>query len=198
MFCVRPEVTMDDMLQKYHRDGDYYPIIAKNVRYVKSSGFNRFIDVRGDGNCFIYAILVYLRHTRNINIFMTILLPFCNEAMLECLLTSVDKFMANCEYMHAVAYDIRNNIVINWDYIGVPEYHMNNNAIDGLAREMVMRLLGVDEIICYSLIPDNGEKEIRVMQISPNKSDLRPDIPHKWKVTLLSPSGYTHYGALLA
>ena len=197
ILCSKPKKTLCSLVSEYHKDGEYYHTITHNASYIMSKGFVNVIDVRGDGNCLIYSILVYLRHTRDINVFMTTILPFCNEHITAQLISSPDTVLSDATSMKHIADQVRNYILLHWDYKGSSEYHMNNHAVDGLAREMTMRLLGVDELVCYSLCPDLGDPNVRVTKISPEKKDLRPDIDHKWTVNLLSPSGYTHYNALL-
>lgn len=199
ILCARQEKSMAALVGEYHPSGEHYGTIIANSTRIIGDGFTRVIDVRGDGNCLIYAIIVYLRYTRDINMFVTTLMPFCDEnsRVVDKLLTSPDDLLKDSISMRHIADQIRNHIYLKWDYKGNSEYHMDDRAVDGLAREMVMRLLGVEELVCYTLCPDKGDPLKRKTATSPGKADLRTDIEHKWQVTLLSPSGYTHYCALL-
>jgi hypothetical protein len=197
VICVRPEKTLSSLFKEYHKDGEYFSTISKNVSKLSSLGFSRVIDVRGDGNCLIYSIIAYIHHTRDINTFVYTLLPFCNEGEIAQLISSPGTFLRNAVCMKHIADQVRDHILLEWDYKGDALYHMDTNAVDGLAREMTMRLLGVEEIVCYTLNPGPEDKECRISRVTPGKKDLRPDIVHKWVINLLSPSGYTHYNALL-
>lgn len=221
LVCVRQEEPLDRIIKgTFTSHGDYHDIVVKNVQMVSHAGFSRVADVRPDGNCFIYACIAYLQKTRDKNMFVTTLLPFCGRREVEHLLDNPVAFINNAIDMLHVAEQIRSEVLIKWTYKGDCEYHMNEHAIDGLARHMVMRLLGIDEVVCYSIIPDakdsyeyescrfrdsrpgagiSNEREpsSRKTVISPTEIDLRPDIEHKWQVALLSLNGYSHYCALL-
>lgn len=197
--CARREKSIAALVEEYHLFEEHYGTIVANAMRIVEDGFNRSIDVRGDGNCLIYAIIVYLFYTRNSNVFVTTLMPFCdeNDHIVDQLVTSPGVLLKDSISMRHIADQIRNNIYLKWDYKGNSDFHMNERAIDGLARVMVMRLLGVEELVCYTLCPDKGDPLKRKDLVTPEKVDLRPDIEHKWQVTLLSPHGYTHYHALL-
>lgn len=198
LVCVRQEEPLDRIIKgTFTSHGDYYDIVVKNVQLVSHAGFSRVADVRPDGNCFIYACIAYLQKTRDKNMFVTTLLPFCGRREVEHLLDNPVAFINNAIDMLHVAEQIRSEVLIKWTYIGDCEYHMNDRAIDGLARHMVMRLLGIDEVVCYSIIPDDEEPAFRKTVILPTERDLRPDIEHKWQVALLSLNGFSHYCVLL-
>lgn len=195
--CSREKKTLEKLVGEYHPKGEFYDIVSSNAHRIIENGFTSAIDVCGDGNCLIYAIIVYLRYTRSLDAFVNTLLPFCDEIALELLIHSPDELLKNATHMKHIANQVRDHIVLKWDYKGVPDYHMNDRAIDGSAREMTMRLLGVDKLTCYSLCPETNEQYIRITTIQPNKPNLRPDIEHKWQVNLLCQSSFTHYSALL-
>jgi hypothetical protein len=198
LVCVRPEEPLDHLIGgTFTPQGQHFDIVVRNVRRVASDGFTRMADVRGDGNCFIYACIAYLQKTRDKNVFATTLLPFCGRRETVHLLNDSVAFIRNATNMLHVAEQIRSEVLIRWTYKGECSYHMDEHAVDGLARHMVMRLLGIDEVVCYSIIPDEREPSFRKTVIPPTEPNLRPDIEHKWQVALLSLNGYSHYCVLL-
>lgn len=196
--CVMKERQLSDLKNVYACCKGGHSILEMNLDKVMQAGFSCMMDVKGDGNCLIYSIIAYLYHTRDVNIFVTTLLSFCDERVGAKLVENPKEILNDITCMRSIALNIRERVKSDWDYKGEWQNHMNDSAIDGLSRNMVMRLLGVNKIICYSLIPDqsHSDKEMRVVEILETEKDLNPAVEEKWHVTLLSTYGYTHYSAL--
>lgn len=197
IICVHDKQTLSEFMDQNfkYREGKRYLTIAENVRRIAENDFHTVCQVRGDGNCFIYACIAYLFSTRNLEMFITILMPYCNEIDLALLLNDPSSFIKDATTMQHIAEHLRTLIALNWNNECDIEYCMNVNAIDGYARNIAMNLLGIEEVECYSLHPEEDEPFMRKTKITPKK-DLREDIDGKWKVYLLSIYGYTHYNAL--
>ncbi len=195
--CIRKEKSIDEIISEFCVSSKNFRNIEMNARAIKSHGFSRVIDVKGDGNCLIYSIIVYLYYTRDINSFVYSVMTYCDKETLVELFRRPKYVITNYRMMLSIATNIRKCIVSKWDYIGSPWFHMNGDAIDGLAREMVMRLLGVSMITCYTLCPNERESYIRKTNIPTDLVDLRPDIDTKWHVSLFSNFSFNHYAALL-
>jgi hypothetical protein len=80
---------------------------------------------------------------------------------------------------------------------------MDENSIDGLAREYVMRLFKVRKYCAYSLASENEKSERSVPDLSPILTKevcdkIRPDI-REWYplIHLVSEHDYTHFNALI-
>jgi hypothetical protein len=171
------------ILSEFSPESGNYLKIKYNIENLNKLGFSRIIQVRGDGNCLIRSLLIYLKETRNPDIFTTILLN--NHIDFDKILNFDLDHCTNC---------IREKVIRDWDLIiGIGEwfYHMDDSAIDGLAREAVMSLLGIDKLTIYSLLPGSDEDSVKIIVTSKNFSGIT-----KWHATLLCKTGFCHYSAL--
>lgn len=156
------------------------------------------IKVKPDGNCLIKTIIAKLIYTQNENIVTDLLLPFLDNENIQLLLEDKSKEgitkIIDTNIIKLCCKNIRTAIKTKWDYKGCPEYHMNEKAIDGLAREMILRFFCIEELTVYSLIPEEDEEFKKVININPNtfvKNNF------SWKTSLLCGDSFFHYVAVL-
>jgi hypothetical protein len=166
-------------------------------------GYVRIGYAFSDGNCLINSIAVYIHHTYGPSRLINTLRPFCNgAASLHRLQTMPDEFIRNHSDMHQIANEIRSLIAIHWttDSVSLDEC-MCDRAIDGLAMDGVLHLMGVRHLIRYCLYPIDGEPlmiDYRPTQSGKHcgligyRSDLAP-----CDIYLVSMCGFDHYDALL-
>lgn len=170
------------------------PIAQENYMVLKNQ-FSQVLTVRGDGNCLIYTVVTYLVYTRNFESIIDILIPYIDEESINDILNNPKKlinyYITEPRFMNKIAENIRQSIKKNWDYDVPLQFQMDQNAIDGYAREMVLRLLGVEKLIVYSLYPD---KEQNSKIFKPSKKFFTIQVPYV--VTLICAQGYTHYSVL--
>jgi hypothetical protein len=156
------------------------------------------LKVSPDGNCLIKTLLVTLLITQNTETITEILSPFLDPKNLLSLLQNKTKEditkIIDKKIVKLCCQNIRKEIEAKWDYKGCPEYHMNPKAIDGLAREMVLRFFCIEELTIYSLVPEDDEDFKKVIQVNP--SMFLKNIPPR-KVKLLCPNSFYHYVAIL-
>lgn len=152
--------------------------------------------VRGDGNCLIRAILRYMRsHTPQLltNVLIT-LFEMANKDIIFPQF-GVDRSSEDA-YDDVICGMIRELIVKKWDYKGETAYHMNGNAIDGLAIWMVMRLLGIAKLQIYQAYygagRDHGWRDI---VFDPSNKLFHSDI-QGISIILLTLNG-CHYTAIV-
>jgi hypothetical protein len=190
---------ISEVINEFHPSSPNYNIVKNNIQLLINMGFSRVINVRGDGMCLIYAIIAYIFETRDNDSIYTILEPFCTEEILSGLIDSPKTVKKHIE---TIARNVATAVTKHWSYIGESRYHMDENAIDGLAIRMVMKLLAIDRLICHVLLPKPLVIEYNVNDSCESKS-LREGIPayHRddisgWMVTLLSVNR-CHYRTLL-
>lgn len=159
--------------------------------------YRHVVVVPGDGLCLIYSIIFTLINTRNREVVINTILEFCSEKMMNVLMVNgIGDCIMDYKFMHELAINIRTRVCDDWDYnnssdYNNPLYHMNDNAIDGLARDKVMRLLGVEKITVHSLNPCN-ESSTRIFTVSkPIQAHVTP-----WNIVLICAQGYNHYSAI--
>ena len=71
---------------------------------------------------------------------------------------------------HAIRQCIRNKWSFNnseHEYHKNPDYHLNNYAIDGLARNMVCKIFGIPKLIIYQAFDDESRKK-GIYEITPD------------------------------
>jgi hypothetical protein len=133
--------------------------ISEIIYEIAERTSNSTIDrVRGDGNCLIRVILRYMRrHTPQL--LTNVLITLFEMAGRDIIFPQFDgNRLTEDAYDDVVCGMIRELIVKKWDYKGDPVYHMNEEAIDGLAIHMVMRLLGVSKLSVYQAFDGAGRK----------------------------------------
>lgn len=202
--CVRSRLGICDrfpveaIINNYTEGSDAYDAIRTGIVCLKEkTGKTSVVDVWGDGNCLIYSVIFSLYHTRDSNSFFAILNPFCDENATSFLLNDPSALLHDHAMMQRIAANIRQFVINTWDYIGSPEFHMNEHAIDGCAVMMVMRLLGVNRLVAYTIHRIDDDAPMEQYTIDTRTHDLRPEITTKWNVSLVCTCGYDHYMALL-
>ena len=123
-----------------------FDTILKSIRDAGLEG--TIIRVRGDGNCLIRALLVDLVAKAK-SITGNLLAELCLQNGAEIIVDF------DAEKICVLVRDLVSRL---WAYKGGPEYHMNENAIDGLAVNMVMRLLGVTKLRIYQAFDGTDRK----------------------------------------
>lgn len=202
-------------LEKYATDNFTFPDKQKqaleSVKKLNEAGFTQMCDTRGDGNCFIYSCIGYLQKTCIGNNFYKALERYTYTSDLKTLEEKSQKFIEDGEMMQRVATKIREKMKEIWyDYYMTDiSQSISDSAIDGIGRRMVMRLLGIGEVVNYTLIPekdkpifrmnvldDKDETAAKKHDIPQSDYDLREDIPIKYVAYTISTGDYNHYGVL--
>lgn len=145
--------------------------------------------VRGDGNCLTRAIICYMRkHTPQIFVNIAIsLFQLCNR---DIIIPDTDK------YDDLIVIMIRELISKLWDYKESSIYHMDDNAIDGDAIRMVMRLLGLNMLHIYQAF-DGADRKQGWRTIILNDSErFFHDHTHGISVFLFTLNG-CHYSTII-
>ena len=131
------------------------------------------IVVPADSNCLIHSILVSL-YSKSFNNFSNILLTLSSE--FELPLTSdlleydpniANYFNTNQTFFslfaqHAVRMAIRKYWCFynsDHDYHKNPDMHMNEYAVDGLARNILCKIFCIPELIVYQAFNDESRKK---------------------------------------
>lgn len=153
------------------------------------------VKVTGNGNCLIKSIIANILYTRDENVTFGLLNSFIDCDDLLFMIENreqLNKFIDG-PIIDQLCVKIKEEINNQWDYCGCVEYHMDENAIDGLAREMVLRFLCVEELIIYSLNPGKEEYK-KVIRIDTNtfKNEISG-----WKVNLICAQGFCHFSAIV-
>lgn len=125
-------------------------LIVKNIQ--RGTNFTNIMRVRGDGSCLIRAILCRLKEIPNILMSITINL---------CMISNTDIFTPDnwMDFENKFCILVRNLIIQKWNEKGEYYYHMSDNAIDGLAIIMAMKLLNIDILNVYQAF--NGADRIK-------------------------------------
>jgi hypothetical protein len=168
-----------------------------NMRWVMSKNFRSFFNILGDGNCLIYSIIISLYYRIEKDEFLKILRPFCTEEIFTKLVSNPESIILNTTYMKQIAKSVREWVVAVNDFTVDVRTHMDPHAIDNYARLMVLRLLCVNRLNRYTLIPDpkfhDADCSFDDVSKLPN---IRPDVTQKYTVDTLSTFGFTHYTPL--
>lgn len=170
-----------------------------NAKKIEKQVGNKTIIVRvkGNGNCLPKSIITNMLLTRNEDVMFNILESFVDFGSLLQIFENrnLDRLMEfiDSPIIDSLCNNIRGEIYKKWDYSGCPEYHMDENAIDGLARDMIMRLLCIEEMSVYSLNPGNEEYK-KVYKVD-NDKFIKKFSP--WKVNLICAQGFCHYSAFV-
>ena len=155
----------------------------KDKDYIQDEFLNQsdIIIVPGDSNCLIHSVLVSL-YQKDFNNFINIITTLCSEYELpinENLILYNPNipmyFNDNNAFFglfaqHAIRQCIRNKWSFNnseHEYHKNPDYHMNNYAIDGLARNMVCKIFGIPKLIIYQAYDDESRKK-GIYEIKPD------------------------------
>lgn len=165
----------------YHFSNDQFKLNAKE--FIENELLNNrdIIIVPGDSNCLVHSILVSL-YQKDFNNFINIITTLCSEYELplnEKLILYNNNipmyFNDNNAFFglfaqHAIRQCIRDKWCFNnsdHDYHKNPEYHMNNYAIDGLARNMICKIFGIPKLIIYQAYDDESRKK-GIYEFTPN------------------------------
>lgn len=176
--------------------------LLQTAEYFESFGVVRINNVPGDGNCLIYSIIVALMFKCSRTDFMKRIRPFCPSEIFEIFSNhDVDlrNLVFNKQIMKSIAESVRLSIMGEWDYHYSTKWegHMNNSAIDGLAREMVLRLFCITELVSFCMITENGDKDIRHTIVPTKLQKLRNDVDWIPYIRLFCPYSFTHYCAII-
>jgi hypothetical protein len=194
-------ITLDQFVKKQFHPlyRNYSSAISHTSSIKQELGDRQVLRVVGNGNCLIKSIVAYILCTRDASIIELLLLPLLDKSKVDLLVATKDNIKCVAQIIDSDIIDelcqtIRDKIVNEWDYIGCPEYHLDANAIDGLAREMVLRILCVGELVVFSLNPNKNTsyKKIITVDTTKFKNNVTP-----WKVTLICAQDFCHYSALI-
>ena len=173
------------------------------------------IVVPADSNCLIHSILVslYSKSFQNfINIITTLTSEFelpLNAELFDYDTNTANYFNKNQTFFslfaqHAVRMAIRKYWCFynsDHDYHKNPDMHMNEYAVDGLARNMVCKLFGIPKLIVYQAFDDESRKKgihtiepVGIKQDSSNKDYFYSF--DKFNVEVFSTNS-KHYDALI-
>ena len=157
----------------YHFSNNQFKLNAKE--FIENELLNNrdIIIVPGDSNCLVHSILVSL-YQKDFNNFINVITTLCSEYELplnEKLIFYNSNipmyFNDNNAFFglfaqHAIRQCIRDKWCFNnsdHDYHKNPEYHMNNYAIDGLARNMICKIFGIPRLTIYQAYDDESRKK---------------------------------------
>ncbi len=161
---------------------------------ISEIGYRKVIRIRGNGNCLISSMITCLMFERRADIMHDLLDEFIEPVSIFNLLNSKNTDPETNSHLLILGEIIRDTINKKWDYPGCPDYHMDDNAIDGLAREMLMRLLCVNELVIYSLKPGINESYKKIIKIDAGHffKEITP-----WKIHLICAQGFCHFSSLV-
>ena len=167
--------------------------------------FNYVIKVRGDGNCLIRSIIGCLFKFRSKDDIFNILSNFTNNKdktnLRQTIFNNIDikkiidiQNFIDSSLVDQICFNIRERIKNDWNkyYKGCYQYHMDDNCIDGLAREFVMKLLEVDVLFVYSLNPGKDEDFVKRIEATTDKNYNEKSI-----ICLICAQGFCHYSSLV-
>ena len=150
---VQNEIPLKTTIDSFNKSPKF-DIVKKTQSILQAKGFSHVYSIRGDGNCFIRCLVIYLWNSLNKNLFFDTFSSFID---LDKLLKFIEHGLSE-HVLEFICIKIRSNVQSKWDYHDIPiECQMDENAICGKAQEMVMRILGVERFTGYSLIPDSNE-----------------------------------------
>jgi len=155
---------------------------------------------KGDGNCLIRAILVYLYNSRDKNVMFEILSGLLDDdeiLKLNCHFTENRNITDEIEdIIIKLCTNVREFIEQKWDYPFDIKEHMVQyiNAIDGLAMKMVMRMFCVNELQVWSLNYDETGY-LYTYKIDEN-TFFKKEITG-FKVSLICAQGRCHYSPII-
>ena len=147
--------------------------------------FRDIIIVPGDSNCLVHALLVGL-YQKNFSNFIDIITTLCtqyelplNENLIMYNPNIPMYFNNNNTFFGLFAqHAIRQCIRENWayknsihDYHKSADYHMDNYAIDGLARNMLCKIFSIPKIVIYQAFDDESRKK-GIYEIKSDKLDI--------------------------
>ena len=165
----------------YHFSNNEMKLKEKDYIQQEFLNFSDIIIVPGDSNCLIHSILVSL-YDKDFNNFIDIITTLCleynlqiNENIIIYNPNITMYFNDNCIFFslfaqHAIRQCIRNFWSFNnsnHDYHKIPDYHMNNYAIDGLARNMLCKIFCINKLIIYQAFNDESRKK-GIYEIKPD------------------------------
>jgi hypothetical protein len=166
--------------------------------------FSHTFSIPKDGNCLIYSVVISLFYIAPHNILLQILAPFCPPEIVDVLFDDPSAIVFNHDHMKNIASNIRTFVIENWDWKGDHTFHMDQNAIDGLARISVLRALCVDRLTRFTLCDDPQCHEnwcnfddVKGLIRDDHVPNLRTDVRERFNVTTLSTYGYGHYQPLV-
>lgn len=151
--------------------------------------YRDIIIVPGDSNCLIHSILVSL-YQKDFNNFIHIITTLSTQYNIELTENTIiynsnipTYFNDNNVFFGLFAqHVIRKCIRDNWcflnsehEYHKNPDYHMDNYAVDGLARNMLCKIFCIPKLIIYQIFDDESRKkgiiEIKSNGIQEDSSD---------------------------
>lgn len=173
--------------------------IPQLIELIKQNTQNETLDlVRGDGNCLIRAIIRYMRkHTPQIfvNIVINLFELSGRNIIIPEIGNNIDRKVHD-NYDDIVCVVIRELIEKRWDYKGSAMYHMDDNAIDGDAVRMVLRLMCVNDLNIFQAF-DGADRKQGWRNIKLNSSEkLFHDHTNGISVALFTLNG-CHYSAIV-
>jgi hypothetical protein len=177
---------------EFHQRSPCYQQANQIKTQIESDRTFNVIRVRGDGLCLIRAIIANINYLRDRDTVFNILQNFTDNY--QELLNLFDQKEYSGNIIDDMCCNIKNQIIQKWDYKGCPEYHMDENSIDGLAVHFVMRLLCVSKLTIYSLKPEPEKTYYQTIEID---SKYFMHNISGWHVSLICAQGKCHYSALV-
>lgn len=189
-------------LKEIHSSSEKFKLKERFLSDLKD--FDRIFVVRGDGNCLIRSIICYLFNNRTKNTFLNILMNVFSVGGVDDIGVimplfddgygwDLEKFIGNHELMELLCNTIRNIVDKQWCFKGSAIYHMDANSIDGLAIEMVMKILKVSELKIYQAF-DGSSRKYGWRTVSTDS--FIGEFIEPVSVTIITMNG-THYNSLL-
>lgn len=72
----------------------------------------------------------------------------------------LEKILLQSDVLLKIANQLRVIVYVKWNYIGYPVYHISDNAIDGLAIDLICRIIGITKLTIY-ILDSNTTKVIK-------------------------------------
>ena len=149
MSLLQTTLPIDEYLKsQFHPSSPKYQQIPEVVQEL--SEYKTISQVKGDGNCLTYAILVYVYQNFDKSTFINILTLVSEDFPNLDNFESPDLFFnQNLDYFIGISKKIRALIEEKWFFKGEACYHMDDTAINGLAINMIMKILGIKKISIF-------------------------------------------------
>lgn len=192
-----------DQIEGEYTNSPRFEEVHKTMAHLGKE-FGGVLATFGGGDNFIHAVILSLYdHTNSLPEFAAILKPFCDDETFQRLENAdfAMHFVWDAERMGSVIANIRAWVAASWclayPNAEIPcEVCMDETGLNGLARDVVLCLLGITDIEYYYLLPKiAGEwKEVACVDGLPN---LREDLKKRYYVALLSENDSAYYRPLV-
>ena len=130
--------------EQIHKDSPNFENAMLISNAIQKERVFNVIEIRGDGNCFLRAIIASLYLTRDVNILCSLLMKYLIDSDIDLFFKYIQnkniKSFMESDLLTRICQQIRKDIILQWDYEGEVngnyEYHMDENTKPSLVFDL--------------------------------------------------------------